>query len=134
MEHPIRDEGSASDDVGHSIRAAVKRLNTLALHHGAPLSRSSHCDFPQTKFKNSLFSGTKKAAHKQAGVLHDLLLAMASDCGRQVLGCERALDTRFIGDQIVMCERCLGLQQWTKKTSFTGEEARMTPGAMAGVI
>ena len=134
LDHLIREKGKDSDDVARNIGSTIKRLNTLALHYGALLSRSSDRQFPRTKFKNSLFSGTKKAAHEQAGVLLDLLLAMVSDRGRQLLMYERTLDSRYIGDQIVMCEYCLGLQAWMKKTSFTREEVRRTPNAMAYII
>ena len=134
LENLIREKGNASDDVGRNIGTTIKKLNTLALHYGALLSRSSDRDLPRTKFKNSLFSGTKKAAHEQAGVLLDLLLAMVSDRGRQILGYERTLDARFVGDQVVMFELCLGLQQWMKKTSFTRNEVNRVPDTMAYII
>ncbi len=74
LEFLICDKGNESDDVGRDIAATLKKFNTLAIHCSALLSRSSDRDFPRTKFKNSLFSGTKKAAHEQAGVSLDLLL------------------------------------------------------------
>jgi hypothetical protein len=123
-----------SDDVARNIKRSLLSINTLALHYGALLSRGSDRDFPRTKFKNSLFSGTKKAAHEQAGVLLDLLVALNSDRGRQILEYERTLDPRYVADQITMCELCLGLQQWMKKPSFTRAELKKIPEAMACVI
>jgi hypothetical protein len=123
-----------SAGVERNLARSVKAINTLALHYGALLSRGSDRDFPRTKFKNSLFSGTKKAAHEQAGVLLDLLVALNSDRGRQILEYERTLDPRYIADQISMCELCLGLQQWMKKPSFTRAELRKVPDAMGYVI
>ena len=136
LEHLIRGRETAvgSDDVGRNITQSLKKLNTLALHYGALLSRGSDRDFPRTKFKNSLFSGTKKAAHEQAGVLLDLLVALNSDRGRQILEYERTLDAAFIGDQSAMCELCLGLQEWMKKDSFTRAEVRNVSDAMGYVI
>ena len=107
------------EDAGNRIYRKVKvshrRLDQLGLHYGALLSRSSERDLPRTKFKNSLFSGTKKAAHEQAGVLLNLLLAMLSDRGRQIMLYERTIEISFLNDQIKMCELCLGLEEWMKK-------------------
>jgi hypothetical protein len=135
-EHLIRGRETpvGGDDVGCNITQSLKKLNALALHCGAPLSRGSDRDFPRTKFKNSLFSGTKKAVHEQAGVLLDLLVALNSDRGRQILEHERMLDAAFIGDQSAMCELCLGLQEWMKKDSFARAEVRNVSDAMGYVI
>ncbi len=134
LEHLIKEKGTESDDVARNIGQSLKRLNTLALLYGALLSRGSERDLPRTKFKNSLFSGTKKAGHEQAGVLLDLLLALVSDRGAQILQVERTLDYRYIGDQIAMCELCLGLQEWMKKDSIGRAELRDVPDAMGYFI
>jgi hypothetical protein len=134
LEHLIKAQGTDSDEVGRNINKSLKNLNSVALHYGALLSRGSDRDLPRTKFKNSLFSGTKKAAHEQAGVLLDLLVALVSDRGRQILEYDRTLDPRFVGDQISMCELCLGIQQWMKKPSITRSELRLVPDAMAYFI
>jgi hypothetical protein len=134
LEHLTKEKGTESDDVARNTGQSLKRLNTLALLHGALLSRGSERDLPRTKFKNSLFSGTKKAGHEQAGVLLDLLLALVSDRGAQILQVERTLDHRHVGDQIAMCELCLGLQEWMKKDSIGGAELRDVPDAMGHFI
>jgi hypothetical protein len=134
LEHLIKEKGTESDDVARNIGQSLKRLNILALHYGALLSRGSERNLPRTKFKNSLFSGTKKAGHEQAGVLLDLLLALVSDRGAQILQVERTLDYRYIGDQIAMCELCLGLQEWMKKDSIGRAELRDVPDAMGYFI
>ena len=121
------------DDVGNNISQSLKKVNTLVLHFGALLSRGSRRDYSQTKLKHSLFSRTKKAAHKQARVLLDLLVALNYDCGRQILVYERTLDAKFIGDQTAMYELYLGQQVWIKKDSFTRAELRNVPDAMAYV-
>jgi hypothetical protein len=94
------------------VKESLRRFDELGLQYGALLlSRSSERDLPRTKFKNSLFSGTKKAAHKQAGVLLNLLLAMLSNrAGRQLLLYKRTIDGSYITNQITMCELCLGLE------------------------
>jgi hypothetical protein len=56
--------------------------------------------------------------------LIDLLLAMVSDGGRQILLYERTLTQTYVEDQITMCELCLGLEEWMKKTSYKSTECR----------
>ena len=134
LKNLILDKSTDSDKVHRRIRESLKRFDTLGLHYGGLMSRSSERDFPRTKFKTSLFSGTKKAAHEQAGVLLDLLLAMLSDRGRQILIHERTIKRCFLHDQIIMCDICLGLEEWMKKTSYSRNELKLVPCAMRYVI
>ena len=134
LKNLILSKSKESDKVSRRIRESLKAFDTLSLRYGGLLSRSSERDFPRTKFKNSLFSGTKKAAHEQAGVLLNLLLGMLSDRGRQILVYERTLLLTYVQDQILMCEICLGLEEWMKKTSYTAREIRNVPDAMRYVI
>jgi hypothetical protein len=93
-----------SNKVSRQTKESFKAFDSLGLQYGALLSRSSQRDFPRTKFKNSLFSGTKKAAHEQAGVLLNLLLGMLSDRGRQILLYEQTIRDTYLTDQVTMCE------------------------------
>ena len=120
-----KDDGNA--DVARRMKDSKRNLDDLGLQHGALLSRSSERDLPRTKFKNSLFSGTKKSAHEQAGVLLDLLVAMLSDRGRQIVLFERTIGNAFLLDQITVCELCLGLEDWMKKPSFQRLDAKKVP-------
>jgi hypothetical protein len=44
------------------VKESLRHFDELGLQYGALLYRSSERDLSRTKFKNSLFSGTKKAA------------------------------------------------------------------------
>eukprot|EP00980_Cylindrotheca_fusiformis_P030369 scaffold24712_cov357-Cylindrotheca_fusiformis.AAC.1 len=74
---------------------------------GILLGRQSDRDKPRTKFKNSLFSTAKKAGHEHSGVCLNLLLAMLTDRGRQLLLEERRLRPEFVENQIYATELCL---------------------------
>jgi hypothetical protein len=99
-------------------------IDNLGYQFGILLNRKSDRKFPRTKFKNSLFNKTKKAAHEQGGVCLNLLLAMLSDRGRQVLLDERTLDERNLEDQVYVFELILCFESWLKKASFTVRELR----------
>jgi hypothetical protein len=105
--------------IERNLKQSQKQLDQVALQYGGLLSRASDRDFPRSRF-----SGTKKAAHEQAGVLLNFLLAMLSDRGRQIILYKRTIDPSYLTDQITMCELCLGLEGWMKKPSFTRAECR----------
>jgi hypothetical protein len=129
--HSKKNEGSV---IERAMKKSLKRFDSLALQYGCLMSRSSERDLPRTKFKNSLFSGTKKAAHEQAGVLLSLLVAMLSDRGRQILLYERTISPALLTDQITMCELCLGLEEWMKKPSYTRADVRKVPDVISYVM
>lgn len=94
----------------------------MAYQYGIILHRKSDRNFPRTKFGNSLFLKTKKAAHEQAGVCLILLLAMLSDRGREVLLKDRTLDERHLEDQVSVFELILGFESWLKKGKYQRKE------------
>eukprot|EP00980_Cylindrotheca_fusiformis_P021660 scaffold8510_cov79-Cylindrotheca_fusiformis.AAC.1 len=89
---------------------------------GILLGRQSDRDKPRTKFKNSLFSTAKKAGHEHAGVCLNLLLAMLTDRGRELLLEERGLHPRFLENQIYATELVLQVEEWFKLESYSREE------------
>ena len=105
-------------------KQTIETIDVLGHRYGSYLCRQSDRNLPRTKFKNSLFSTTKKAAHENAGVCLDLLLAMLSDRGRQVLLKERTIKEGHIEDQIELFEMILGLDEWLKKGKHSREELK----------
>ena len=52
------------------------------------------------KFGKAILVATKKEGHKYAGILIDLLLAIVSDRGREILFYERGMISNCIVDQV----------------------------------
>ena len=129
MEFVVRNKDSSivDNDVAATskkvkVTESIEALNFLGHQYGALLSRKSDRSFPRTKFRNSLFSTAKKAGHEHAGVCLNLLLAMVSDRGRQILLENRTLEDRFLEDQVTTFEYILGLERWLKKRSYRRTE------------
>eukprot|EP00980_Cylindrotheca_fusiformis_P006720 scaffold1399_cov109-Cylindrotheca_fusiformis.AAC.4 len=105
-----------------NIHSTISGLDILGKRMGILLGRQSDRDKPRTKFKNSLFSTAKKAGHEHAGVCLNLLLAMLTDRGRELLIKERGLHPRFLENQIYATELVLQVEEWFKSESFSREE------------
>lgn len=104
------------------VSLTVTVIDNLAFRYGVLIHRKADRKFPRTKFKNSLFNKTKKAAHEQSGVCLDLLLAMLSDRGREVLISDRTLDERNLEDQVYVFELIIAFESWLKKHTFSRKE------------
>jgi hypothetical protein len=130
----VIDAPDDSDKKKRRRHASLRELDNLGLYYGSLIGRQSDRDFPRTKFKSSLFSGTKKAGHEQAGVLLNLVISMISDRGRQILLYERTLSASHVHDQVLLFELSLGLEEYLKKTSFSSAEVRNTHKAMQYIL
>eukprot|EP00980_Cylindrotheca_fusiformis_P016094 scaffold4764_cov84-Cylindrotheca_fusiformis.AAC.4 len=106
------------------VQSTIAGLDILGKKMGILLGRQSDRNKPRTKFKNSLFSMAKKAGHEHTGVCLNLLLAMLSDRGRQLLLEERRLSPEFVENQIYATELCLEVEEWLKLESYTREEMK----------
>ena len=100
---------------------------------GAFLNRQSDREKPRTKFKNSLFTTTKKCAHEQAGVLLCVLLSLLSDRGRQICIEERTMANEWIENQVYILELILMVEIWLKKDDFPREQV-MDPHRLSKAI
>lgn len=67
------------------VKQSLSDLKFLGYQYGILLAHQSDRWLPRTKFKNSLFSTTKKTGHEHAGVCLNFLLAILSDRGQQIL-------------------------------------------------
>lgn len=119
LRNPMEDQ---ADKKGKDINASIRNLDKLAIQYSALLSRSSDRDFPKTRTRHSHFKSSKRAAHEQQGVLLNLLLALLSDRGRQIMIAERTLSEEHILDHIYMIELAISLEQWMKKLLFDRAE------------
>ena len=116
-----------------NINSSLENLNHLGHQMGGFLNRQSDRNKPRTKFKNSLFTTTKKCAHEQAGVLVCVLLALLSDRGRQICIEERTMADEWIENQVYIIELILMVEIWLKKDEFPREHV-MDPPRLAKAI
>eukprot|EP00980_Cylindrotheca_fusiformis_P015816 scaffold4629_cov75-Cylindrotheca_fusiformis.AAC.1 len=105
-----------------NIKVTLEELNKLGHEYGGMLNHQSDRDLPRTKFKNSLFSTTKKAGHEHAGVLLNLLLAMLSDRGRQILLEHRTINEGPLEDKVYLFELALCFESWLRKDVYHRSE------------
>ena len=82
---------------------------------------------PRTKFGKAILLATKKEGHKYAGIVIDLLLAIVSDRGREILLHERKMILNRIVDQVQAIKLILGMEEWMKTGNPTLEELKCLP-------
>ena len=82
--------------------------------YGGQLSSQSERNLLRIKFSQSILSVTKREAHDYAGMLIGLLIALLSDCGREIIQIEREMNPNWIADQVHFIEIILGMEEWLK--------------------
>ena len=97
-----------------NVKKTLTQLNLLGHLFGHRLARQSNRNKPRTTFKNPLFRQTKKTAKEQAGVCLNLMMAMLSDRGQEVMLVERTVSPAFLENQISVFELILQYGEWLK--------------------
>ena len=92
----------------------MDEIGYLDQTYGCQLSRQSERNFPWTKFSHSILSVSRREAHDYAGMHIGLLVALLSDCGREIIITECKINLNRIFDQVHMIEIILGMEEWLK--------------------
>ena len=125
-----KDESAPTSTRKTGSLAAIESIGNLGRLYGGYLSRQSDRDFPRTKFGKSILVPTKKEGHEYAGILIDLLLAIVSDRGREILIHKKQMNPNCILDQVQAIELILGMEEWMKTGNPTLEELQCLPPAI----
>ena len=108
-------------------KQALDDIGFLAQKYKGQLSRQSERNLPRTKFSHSILTVTKREAHDYAGMLIGLLIALLSDCGREIIQIEREMNPNRIADQVQFIEIILGMEEWLKHGSPTQKQTELLP-------
>ena len=123
----VDDEHGPTSKKKRGSKQALEDIGFLAQKYGGQLSRQSERNLPRTKFSHSILSVTKREAHDYAGMLIGLLIALLSDCGREIIQIEREMNPNRIADQVQFIEIILGMEEWLKHGSPTQEQTEILP-------
>ena len=69
-----------------------------------------------------ILNTSKKESHEYAGIILNLLIAIVSDGGREILFDERSMMKEHIQNEVLMFELLLGMKEWLKSGVYTYEE------------
>ena len=105
------DESAPTSTCKTGSLAAIESIGNLGRLYGGYLSHQSDKDFLRTKFGKSILVPTKKEGHEYAGILIDLLLAIVSDHGREILIDKKQMNPNCILDQVQAIELILGMEE-----------------------
>ena len=97
----------------------MDEIGYLAQTYGGQLSRQSERNLPQIKFSHSIFSVSRREAHDYAGMHIGLLVALLSNCGREIIITECKMNSNRIFNQVHMIEIILGMEEWLKHGDST---------------
>ena len=128
--------GLVTDEFGQTAKkqvnvgSSLQQIEELAHQFGGFLSRQSNRNLPCTKFGSPILSTTKKEGHEIAGLMLNILLAMLSDRGREILFIERTIVRKRIEDQVYAFELILAMEEWLKGGYHTCRKIKNLPRAI----
>ena len=132
--------GKVNDEYGDvassstNIQSTLSKISYLAYRYGGCLVRQSERNLPRTKFRTLILNTANREGHEYAGIILNLLLAIISDRGREILLEERKMKPERIDDQIYIFELLLGMEEWLKSGQHTYREITKVGEAMNGLM